>query len=215
MRHSLRLLLCLHLIVLSLGFLAYALFPASRQVLSDEDGIVESLTAALFALAFFVAVARFIAAWPVRIWHAIWPILALLGFFDEMSLAERLGMKMPKVLGVKIDAVHDFIDVAFEFLRSRFRKELLLAVAFLLVAALLFLAWRQRVRLARVFRSCPPLLYVVIGGLWFVPAVAIDLHLVQNTPFTVLCEELFEMQVAMALVFANLAIPGKKVNEEA
>lgn len=132
------------LLVVAMGAIA-ATAPSWREVLFEEDGVVETGT----ALAFFLTAC--IGAWaavqrvePVRL-LAVVAALAALATLDELSFGERLiGFEAPVVLNTKIDAVHDLFMLAKRLLETNVPAPYLTAGLLLLGGSALggFLAHR-------------------------------------------------------------------------
>ena len=81
------------------------------MALIKEDGLIENISAILFAAAFLISLIH----WPkIRrkegaTTFVFVGILGLIGFLDEISFGERLfDLTMPVIYEVKIDALHDF-----------------------------------------------------------------------------------------------------------
>ena len=193
-----------------IGFgLMYAVFPGIRDTLVAEDEVVENLSALLFLLGAGLGVLRL---WGSRTRSlAYWgiPLLALVGFLDEMSFGERMfGLSMPVVLGVKIDAVHDLFYVFYNIVGGQVGRRGFILLGVVLATLVAAVGWRRRATLTSALRRHSPLLFVLIATVMVFAALVIDLDFVRHR-FLILIEELLELNAGLALVFAALAIPSR------
>ncbi len=195
------------------GIVLYASWPARRGLLLDEDGLVESLTAAVFLAGFAVHfVPRLTRRQSVRpVATRLLAAVCLLGFLDELSFGERLfRMRMPQLSGVKIDGAHDFFYVfAQEYWRGMQTHPAPVFLATLGIAAVAgWFVWRRREALVAVARNIlrsPAYRLVGLGAVLVAVALVIDLDLVSHDLVFAL-EELAEMNAALALLFAGFAM---------
>jgi hypothetical protein len=87
--------------------------PGLADRVFAEDGVIETASALAFAAASAMAACRLRAGSGPRGWLAFAILAGLFGFLDELSFGERmLGFQPPVVGGVKIDAVHDLLELA-------------------------------------------------------------------------------------------------------
>jgi hypothetical protein len=98
---------------------------AARSFLFDEDRLVETLSAAMFLCAGIYATRLWWMASESpsldRLALAFIAALSLVGFLDEISFGERIiHFDVYKIVGIRIDGVHDLIEVANELRREWF-----------------------------------------------------------------------------------------------
>ncbi|MEC7583275.1 MAG: hypothetical protein VYE77_03075 [Planctomycetota bacterium] len=209
----------LQCLLFGLVLCVWFLRPGWHDGLSREGGVLETAGAALFAAAAISGFVWFACNPRRRFVDLIWPMLAVLGFYDETSFGERvLGQDAAHIYGVKIDAVHDFEDVLKAMLGAHFHGEKILAGVFVALVAVgtlvltVTVLWKLRAGCARVLRDCVSLRYFLCAIAWMVPAVAIDMNLIPNTPLLICIEELCEVEAALSLLFANLVMPRNTVS---
>ena len=209
----------LQCLLFGLVLCVWFLRPDWHGGLSQEDGVLETAAAALFGAAAISGFVWFFCNPRRRFTDLIWPLLAVLGFYDETSFGERvLGQEAVQIYGVKIDAVHDFEDVLKAMLGAHFHGEKILAGVFVALVALgtlvltVTVLWKFRAGCARVLRDCVSLRYFLCAIAWLVPAAAIDMNLIPNTPLLICIEELCEAEAALSLLVANLVMPRNTVS---
>ncbi len=99
---------------LLVAFAVYAWIPTYRYLLVEEDGLVESLSAAFYIFACVLGLLILKKRRAHKRLLVLVSALGLLGFLDELSFGERiLGLSMPSVRGVSIDAAHDLFYLAY------------------------------------------------------------------------------------------------------
>jgi hypothetical protein len=97
--------------VILLSSFALASGPAAAWAFA-EDRHVETLSAALFLTAGAVAALRLARGEAPTFWLVLTVGIGVVGFLDELSFGERiLGFEPPMVGGVRIDAVHDLLQL--------------------------------------------------------------------------------------------------------
>ncbi len=196
---------------------AYGIFffiPDCRNWLLVEDSAVENLSALFYLGAFLVGIPLSIKSKEYRKTILLVSFTGLLGFLDELSFGERiLATKMPRLLGVQIDAAHDFFYVVAITVD---RAPRMYAVALLLVALVLFI-WVMhkygRKVAGKVCQTYPGSVIVlaVVFVVQLMIALVIDLGVLGYDVLFVL-EEQLEMNAAIALIFCclNLHDAGSK-----
>ena len=188
-------------------FAVYALCPACRETLIVEDGVTEWVTAALFVASLCVGTRRLARIGFRPRWYWVIPVFGLLGALDELSFGQRLfELDMPVVRHVRIDALHDLVELGY-----RGGVKVLTAgglAAFLVVLGIVagVLLFRARHRVAGLFERHRPLTYAAFAPVFIAPAMLIDLEVFPRYAVVVFVEELCEAMAALAWVFAALAI---------
>lgn len=197
--------------VLSLSLL-YLLVPWLRKPLVREDNLLELLSAGLFLVTVAAGihlVRRLQDRYDKKVYLVI-PLLGLIGFLEEMSFGERLfHFEVPVMYGVRIDAVHDLINVLYAVAKTETAPVWLIFLGvglgfFIVYVLIAYHLYDYRV-LARILNRYPPLGFVGLCGGLLVVAVLIDLEAVPYH-FLNFVEELFETMAALALVFACVAL---------
>ncbi len=178
----------------------YILVPELRQSFLSEDQFIENLTAALFFSAFLlggISIARSKEKHH-RVAYGAIPLMGLVGFLEELSYGERLfNINMPKMYGVKIDAVHDIFYLVYKVYCNAF------LYLFLVAFCILILSIVRKCRIKRMFEKYPRWRFLPFFVGFGLIALIIDLEIVTHH-FLLYIEELFEMNAALALLFATL-----------
>ena len=212
--------------------LIYLLIPALRSPLVAEDQFLENLTAILFFDGFVLGL-FFLAQVKNQKYRSILsfiPLASLLGFLDEISFGQRLfSIKMPVVGGTRIDALHDFTSVAksqvsqlLHVLSITFPDIYPLLVsgikisAVVLVGAGIFALTQKRKKIIassqKLFQKYPPFQFVLVAASFGLISQLVDLEFVKHH-FLVFIEELFEMNLALSMLFSSFAIAKIKAQK--
>lgn len=186
----------------------YWLAPIFRKPLVREDNLMEMATALLFLLTAVLSISYiFRQHKPQRHWSEwLVPLLATLGFLEEVSFGRLFFEKLPVVEGVKIDAIHDYLRVMINLYQSGDHTQTFLGVALLvMVVSVAIVQLNYRNLLAFVART--PVRFCLICLSLVAVASALDLELFQHH-YLVFLEEFLEMLAALALWFAYRNLPG-------
>ncbi len=179
----------------------------SRHVLlvTEEDNLTENLTVVFHVCAACLG----IRAWRVieasaRPLVGVVIVIALLCALDELSFGERLfHLHMPVVKGVKIDAIHDFISLAYE---NPYQAMPMILIP-LLIVAYRFRAWVLNTMRGWKQWLREPRIFLLFFGISVSVAAVLDLEIVEHGYCKVL-EELLEFGAAASLMmFLVLAGP--------
>ena len=105
--------------IAALIFVSAAAESDIRGYFTEEDSIVENLTAFLYFCTFLFALLlirnRELRNGTSYRWLVALSALGLFGFLDEISFGERLfNFAMPRMGDTKIDALHDVIELGFD-----------------------------------------------------------------------------------------------------
>jgi hypothetical protein len=199
--------------------LIYFFLPLSRWKFFSEDLLVENLSAALFFSGFLfgtVSLLKFKDK-TYRLAFFIIPFISLAGFLDEWSFGQRIFyFTAPVIYDFKINQFTDIVAVIYEV--SKNISSLLLYSALLaLFATVALIAVKYRKFLSRLpekLRGNPPFMYVLIATGFLVISINIDLHYIDQRFYQLfplsLIEELFDMNVALTLLFASFAMEQKR-----
>jgi hypothetical protein len=196
---------------------AYFWIPNYRYYLLHEDSLIENLTAVLFLISFFIGFLFSIIGKIHRKGLIIVSAISLLGFLDEISFGERLfKLHMPEIDGVKIDAAHDFFELAYRTI-SRLSAAystyaiLLLLICIIIVTVLLL---RYKSILTKTITSTfrkPQYIMALFFTTFICFSLVIDLDFLYNEVWYVF-EELFEMNAALALLVCSLSLREQQLS---
>jgi len=199
-----------------IGFTSlYILVPGVRKSFVLEDHLTENLTVLFGMTSFLLGLIYLKAKADADLWKAYFmiPLLGLLGSLDEISFGERIWhLTMPTLLGVKIDAIHDFIKVAYVALKTPHNGIVYAGVtsivAFVVIGFVAWLHWIHKQRYG-LFKIYPALKYVTFTITFVAIAQVLDLDLIRRQ-FLEFNEELLEMIGAITLTFAALSLKYEK-----
>jgi len=184
------------------------LSPMVRHYVVREGGILENLSATFHLFAALTGAWACSRARPeTRRRYLAIPILAVLGFYDEISD----GIFMETVLefrGLKLTAFHEWIHLGYNLWRDLGapRAQILVLVLVAGIAGLLAVRYRARIRAAMsLLKRDTSYQLVVIGIAQALVALVLDRELATDR-FT-FYEEWLEMNMAMAMLFAAIEIP--------
>jgi hypothetical protein len=184
------------------------LSPMVRHYVIREGGILENLSATFHLFAVLVGGWACYRARPeIRRRYLAIPILAVLGFYDEISD----GIFMEPVLefrGIKLTALHEWIHAGYNLWRDLETPGAQIFVLVLVagIAGFLGVRYRARIRAAiGLLKRDTSYQLVVIGIAQAAVALVLDRELATNR-FT-FYEEWLEMNMAMAMLFAAREIP--------
>jgi hypothetical protein len=187
------------LVVLVLTLFAAA-FPDPAARLFVEDGPIEMVGALVFLVAGVLATLGAVRPGRHRGWFAFAGLAGLTAFLSEISFGERLlGFEAPIRYGVKLDAVHDLLQLARRIADSYVASPLFVpAILALLLALGVWVA-------LRLHRRGPPRGAGLLAGAVAAVAAAIILDLklaiLRPLPFKHLhLEESIEFAAAMLLL---------------
>jgi hypothetical protein len=157
------------------------LLPVPAERVFVEDGPVETAGALLFLGAAIVAGIRSARVTDHRAWIMFAPIAGTAAFLSELSFGERLfGFTAPVVQGVKLDALHDVLQVG-HFAMARHGAVTLVPV--ILAIALAIGAWLA----IRLRRGAPDSASLLAGSV-----AAVTLSLIQDMEIDLLRPWLFQ-----------------------
>ena len=184
--------------------------PAIRRNLSKEHGVIEAPTAAFFLAAAAIGVYRLRQLRAGRDARWLIPGLALVAMLDEVNwIVFPLGVRRPTVFGHRIDGLHDLLEMGVAWLRHTAPMWVVLIVAAVGVG---LVAWAAR-RAPRVWqrlRDSTPWRFVALALILAVLGQLFDVLADQRNRLATLCEEVLELDAALALVFASWLIPGRR-----
>jgi|GEM_PF-6023219 len=184
-----------------------ACFPQHRDLLADKNRLLEQITSLIFLASFIVGLCC--TLWLPRgrqrkVYLAI-PIIGLFGFLEEISYGTAFfKVDVPKVTDVNIDSLHDFLSVLYEFLGTY------ILVLFFLIFFFIFKKYGRVIR--KLLKTYPAYKFVAIALFFmFTSGVLFDLYIVYHP----VMEEVYEMNAAISMVFAAIAIVAYSRTERA
>lgn len=207
-------------------FLIYMLVPDWRMHLIAEDQFVENLTSVVCLLASIVGLSKMFRLRHHRGWRLCCFIttLSLIAFLDEVSFGIRLFGWKPITTdsNYKIDGLHDFIDIAKikavstfhtiwtqingavgEWISTGFKVALSIVVVVGLLWA--FKQYRRVLGKFTVIHESPA--YGIVAASVVLAAMAQIPEMIHyEVLFTVFLEEVFELNAAIGLLLAGLAL---------
>lgn len=190
-----------------------------------EDGLIETLTAVLFATSAALAAFTLFFVPPSRDCYRKWLvfvfIVGLVLALEEISFGERLfGLSMPTVLGIKFDGLHDLIEMAITAMGIQLNIYVFAAVFIAALISSVFLAMRLNLgkRIMNAEKTNPGFsIYASTAALVFFLVVAqlIDSHIFGRINRSFAFEELLEMNSAIVLVGIGVVIISRRRNQTA
>ncbi len=194
----------------SLCGLAYALFPELREVLVQEDALIENASLAFYFLgASLTALGLFNRAYRFR-WMGALTALCLIGVLEEISYGQRIfpNLTFPTLpSGMTFDALHDSARIVVKGFESQgvpWYAGFLISAFVLLSVSLGLVAWLFRGEWGKLSAALTPRsawLYVILGAALATCALFIDSQGFVPRKWAFL-EEVLEMNAALSLAFA-------------
>lgn len=197
--------------------LLYLLIPDTRGYFTREDSFMENLTVILFLESFilgFIFVFKLRKKIKQKI-YSIFPLLGLIGVLDELSFGERIfNFTSPIVGEKKIDGIHDFISFFYYEILELDRRQLMVIISMLSILFVFLFKLAVRfdfLRIKNILKIDIPFKFVVFLIFFATLATFCDLDIIRFRG-RVFLEELFEMNVALSLLFVCCAISTQKSN---
>ena len=195
------------------AFAVCAKFPALRYLFRQEDSLVENLSAASFLGC------GLLGLWFWRKEHRkaflLISVIGFLGFAEDLSYGQRIfHYKRPKILGIRIDCLHDLVDVGCEAMkRLGIPPGVLICLLAGIVASGIGIVVVRRWRRSReaptgLFRY-PPFILAAISVILVLCSVSFDLPMV-HIKYGQRLEELFELHAGIALLFCCISLADKR-----
>ena len=182
--------------------LVYVYIPLLRKPLTNEDNLLEMATALMYLGVSVLAIKLLTKRTTASDYQLAWliPLLALIGFAEEVSLGRLFFSEIPLVEGVKIDAVHDFLRVFLTMFESEEHRMQMLSLLALVsgVVVISLIVCKERISRSLKYSSVR---FCVLWVVLIAFASIVDLDLVSHYYLTFL-EEFLETTAALSLVFA-------------
>ncbi len=203
-------------------FLVHIDFLKPMNFLYKENGPFESLTAALFILTFLLG--RSLLRNPkmkekiTRRWIFFLLIIGLLGFLEEISFGQVwIHYTRPKIDGMKIDAIHDFIGLGYK--RGGWYM-LYIWIPFSLTMAAVYKYRKEIWECVSVKRYHSLYLLMSFFTVLIAATIIVDLELLNLPPGmrNSLVEEFLEFNAALALLLSlyciyKIPLPDKPLSQ--
>ena len=182
---------------------------------------MESVTVVLYLSSFLLGIwfVRRVKKTGIGAAFMALPLIAMIGLLDEISFGERLlGISMPYIYGVKIDAVHDFLNVGYTISQERWDSDhwwhlfnSLWYVSFLFPLSffVLLTTTHKRVNSPSTITRLKKSLscrFVILYLAFAFAAQLFDLRIFGSGTFAIFADEMLEVNGVLALVFASLSI---------
>ncbi|WP_413400008.1 hypothetical protein [Prochlorococcus sp. MIT 0714] len=104
----------------ALFLVAVYLNPSNTDFIHKEDGLLENLSAGICFATFIFGIVLILRNCRYKKMLAGISFVSLLGFLDEISFGGRIfKIKYPRIFGVNIDGIHDFLSVAKRLVKKR------------------------------------------------------------------------------------------------
>lgn len=184
--------------------------PAAREAIFEEDRIVEWMTVLAFAATFVLGMRKLRSKARSDLLLMAITVLAGLATLDELSFGERiLGWEAPRVLGTKLDAVHDLFRIGQKVIKQYSDVPYLIAGLGGIIGGILIfglVAWLRRRGWQLVLGPESALIGVAILCLAFAQGIDIDLRILRSNILKPLyVEEVLELGAGLLLfLFAML-----------
>ena len=187
------------------SFILSFIIPDFLKLISKEDHLLENLTIGLLlGTAFFGFI-----NWKQRQANttaiAIYTILAIIGFLDEVSFGQRLiGFTPPMAGGTSLDGFHDLANMFRKIIsiNLQYHPAQTFIILALFLSGFLILAFKFRLKIYGVYRYLKKLklMYVILSiTLAIVLSQLLDLKII-NLSWSTCLEEILELIAVLGLL---------------
>jgi len=191
-------------------FFVLAISSERPSVWFREDGAVENLTAILLICTFVYAtrllVSGRIVTKVLRRWLLVFAVVGLLGFLDELSYGERLfGFSFPIVQGVKLDAIHDLIEIAVRTVGDNMNVLIIVVLSMFAISTIVISMFaRDRVfqfwKIMKVDRLLPLYFVIMCCGIVSIIVMLSDAHALPYLHLPSFAEETLELNISISVL---------------
>ena len=193
------------LMLLLSSFVLSFIIPDFLKSISKEDHLLENLTTGLLLGTAFVGIINWKHRQANTTAIAIYTILAIIGFLDEVSFGQRLfGFTPPLAGGTSLDGFHDLANMSRKIISTNLQyhptQTFIIFAAFL--SALLICTFKFRFKISGTFKSLKKLKLasVVLSiALAILLSQLLDLKIITLSWSTCL-EEILELIAALGLL---------------
>jgi hypothetical protein len=216
-------------IVFVLWFLAGPVLKSQKilKIILDEDRIVETISWICLLAATIIGIKRItrynksieVDSDQKKLGKLYWffPIFSFFCLLEEISFGRNFYKyyERKEILGKKIDAIHDFLEVGAKFFRDRVPGAIifLIGVVVCLIFLLLIILYYKRIVLVIKNNLSIVFLLCAIGFAFLASLIdlleGLNVMIVDDFNIWVFIEETAELNVSYSLLFAALSIPGK------
>jgi hypothetical protein len=202
------------------AFVVYFWAPNYRRYLLDEDSLIENLSVGFYLISFCMGLLFLLKSKKHRKAPNVVSAVSLLGFLDELSFGERLfELEMPRINGVKIDAAHDFFNLAYRVimkLAATYPTYVILFISTgIIIAIVLLLKHKSKLtKIVTIIYHNQPFILALFFAILVFFSLVIDLDIVHNK-ILFMVEELFEMLAALALLMCCLSLQEQLPSKQA
>jgi len=198
---------------LAIYFLAYYVAQRLLPFIIYEDGLVENLAVLFYTAAFVYSLVLLLRHHTVgqRKLICLIGVLGLGGALEELSYGERLfQLQMPRINGVKIDALYDGLALIVRRLSEALlkRSEITASLGIATLTAGMICAWKYRTALIKGWKHIwdqTPLRLLITGIVAALLAQVCDIA-AKYPSILLVAEEVLEMNPALAVFLATIAI---------
>lgn len=189
---------------LALSIMVYVLKPEYVYLLIEEGMLIQIITPSLFFITFALAAVLLLQKRHKWVFLFI-SSLSLLLFLEEIDYGKSLlGFNLPEFWGKESNA-HDIAKtLLLHVLQSSLKKYVLLVVCSL-ITIIVFLFWKRWGNLSKIFYDNQAYVLILTALVLIVASFIIDMHLMRSE-FLDVIEENFEMNAALALLFASVSL---------
>ena len=127
-------------------------FPEYARYLTKENSLLENLGTGLFFLCGIFAMIAAVLVKDKRYVPIAFSSTGFLFFLDEISWGRDIIWRKPyKIMGVEIDAAHDFVDVFLNLVAVYYRNWFFLFIVLFFLLILIYIMVKWRIILAGFF----------------------------------------------------------------
>ncbi|WP_036911425.1 hypothetical protein [Prochlorococcus sp. MIT 0701] len=203
----------------ALFLVAVYLNPSNTDFIHKEDGLLENLSAGICFATFIFGIVLILRNCRYKKMLAGISFVSLLGFLDKISFGGRIfKIKYPRIFGVNIDGIHDFLSVAKRLVKNEIIEMpgRHLTAIFITAIILSLIAWTLYSLILRstILFNSPYLILFTAFAIFVVISQLIDLELLFNdhNVYLITIEELFEAFAALSLLFVCLLVKTERVS---
>lgn len=215
----------IYFIILVVGFLLMGLaiftIPKSIKYFVYENKLLENLTAVFYLISFIFAVASLILY--KRLNKKLRPVLTIIALLSLICCLDEISWGLPmfdiesiRILTVRIDSAHDFVDVVEKLIISYTLITFIFAV-FLLMCLTVFLKFNNGCYLkkfkaffSKIFLAEYKIYFLLFLSFFLISSLIdlklFDLFVLPEKSKWFAIEEYMEMSAGLLLVFSNVDI---------
>lgn len=191
--------------------LLYHFLPAYRPWFVEEDDFLENLTTGLFLASILLSTLILLLNRGGRLTDFAVPAASLISFLEEISYGERYSESIPMMVPEKdIDAFHDYFKIGYRLIKNQENDLMVFIIAstflvLILLAGYFSVRYLQKQKLKNPLITYGPLLFTLIGAVFVLSALILDLNVLKIPNFTFI-EEMLEFFTSLSLFFGAISI---------